>query len=431
MKTLHLTNCWHSESGGIATFYRALLSQAEAERRPIRLVVAGAKDGVETHGEYGRIYRVRSRPSPFSPGYRMMTPLSHLHPRGLVREILAAERPDLVECCDKYTLNYLAGLLRKKWLGIPGYRPVVVGLTCERMDESLASYLSPGGLARTFCRWYMQWLYFPLFDHHIAVSPHTAAELNRASFGHRVRRGVWVCPMGADCRLFTPAWRSETIRGWLESRSGAPEGASLLFYAGRLAPEKHTHLLLDTMRLLEDRRAGQFHLLIAGEGPLREDLERICERDLPGAVCFLGFIRDRETLARIYANCDALLHPNPREPFGIAPLEAMASGLPVVGANRGGITSYANQGNALLVRPDAESFAGAACDLRDDASLAAALRHAGRATALRFDWPAVASSFFALYEQLHAVIQGGRTESLPPAFYSTYPGVRRPFGWES
>ena len=126
MKTLHLTNCWHSESGGIATFYRALLNQAEVERREIRLVVPGAENGVETHGRYGRIYRVRSRPSPFSPGYRVMAPFSYLLPRGLVRQILAEERPDLVECCDKYTLNYLAGLLRKKALGIPGYRPVVV-----------------------------------------------------------------------------------------------------------------------------------------------------------------------------------------------------------------------------------------------------------------------------------------------------------------
>ncbi|HXA50420.1 MAG TPA: hypothetical protein VNV86_08965, partial [Candidatus Acidoferrum sp.] len=141
MKTLHLTNCWHPESGGIATFYRELLRQAERERRPIRLVVPDAEDGVEDLGDYGRIYRVRARPSPFSPGYRMMMPQSYLHPRGRVRQILAEERPDLVECCDKYTLNYMAGLLRRGWLGIPDYRPAVVGITCERMDENMAGYL--------------------------------------------------------------------------------------------------------------------------------------------------------------------------------------------------------------------------------------------------------------------------------------------------
>jgi alpha-1,6-mannosyltransferase len=430
MKTLHLTNCWHPESGGIATFYRELLRQAEAERRPIRLVVPGAEDAFEEHGNYGRIYRVRSRPSPFSPGYRTIMPQSYLHPRGRVREILAEERPDLVECCDKYTLNYLAGLLRRGWLGIPGYRPAVVGLTCERMDENIAGYVSTGRMARALCRWYMQWLYFPLFDHHIAVSPHTGGELREASFGHRKRRGVWVRPMGADCRLFTPLRRSASFRGWLESRTGTPEGATLLLYAGRLAPEKNLDLLIETMLLLERRHSGRFHLAIAGDGPLRAGMERRSERDLPGAMCFLGYMRNRETLADIYANCDVLLHPNPREPFGIAPLEAMASGLPMIAPNSGGLTSYAHPGNALLVNPDAASFASAVVALREETGLAQAVRLAGRATAERFDWPAVASSFFDLYEELHALVQGVHGEPvMAPAFYSSYPGIGRDLGW--
>ena len=105
MKTLHLTNCWHPESGGISTFYRELLRQAENERRQIRLVVPGEADGVERHGKYGLIYRVHGRPSKLSPGYRMIMPASYLLPGGRVRKILAAERPEIVECCDKYTLN--------------------------------------------------------------------------------------------------------------------------------------------------------------------------------------------------------------------------------------------------------------------------------------------------------------------------------------
>jgi glycosyltransferase involved in cell wall biosynthesis len=432
MKTLHLTNCWHAESGGISTFYRELLAQAERERRAIRLVIPGAEDGEETHGEYGRIYRVRARPSPFNPGYRMMMPLAYLHPRGRVRQILATERPDLIECCDKYTLTYMAGLLRRGWFGIPGYRPAVIGLTCERMDENMAGYLSAAPLARAFCRWYMQWLYFPLFDHHIANSAHTAGELQQASFGHRCQRGVWVRPMGADCRLFTPARRSASFRQWLESRSGAPAGASLLLYVGRLAPEKNIDLLISTMRLLERGHRGQFHLSIAGDGALRDDLEQACARDLPGTVSFLGHLRNREMLADVYANCDALLHPNPREPFGIAPLEAMASGLPLIAPDSGGITTYANAENASLVHANAESFAAAAVALRGNSALASARRQAGRTTAERFDWPLVASSFFALYEELVAVVQGNHQRpTMAPEFYSSYPDNRRGLGWEA
>jgi len=429
MKTLHLTNCWHAESGGIATFYRELMRQAQAEHRQIRLVVPGVENGVEIHGRYGRIYTLRSRPSPFSPPYRIMMPSSYLLPRGLVRQIVSQERPDLVECCDKYTLTYLAGLLRIGRLGIPNYRPAVIGLTCERMDENMASYISSRPLARAFCRWYMRRLYFPMFDHHIAVSAHTAGELDHASTGHRVRRGVWVRPMGADCRLFTPARRSLEYRRRMDPRWGVPEGASLLLYAGRLAPEKNLGLMIQTMRLLEQQRSGHFHLLIAGDGVLRSGLERTCTRDLPGTVCFLGHVKEREALADLYANCDALLHPNPREPFGIAPLEAMASGLPVIGPDSGGLTTYARAGNSLLVKANAEAFANAANALRENPGLAEALRLEGRRTAEQFDWPAVASSFFQLYEELCAIVRGAPEPTMAPAFYSTYP-IRRGFRCE-
>jgi glycosyltransferase involved in cell wall biosynthesis len=430
MKTLHLTNCWHQESGGISTFYRELLRQAEAEHRPIRLVVPGAEHDVEEHGAYVRIYKVRGSPSKLSPGYRIIMPPAYLLPWGRVRQILAEERPDLVECCDKYTLNYLAALLRLRALGIPEYRPTVVGLTCERMDENMASYVSQSPLARRFCRWYMQWLYFPFFDHHIAVSSHTAGELRDASYGHRQRRGVWIRPMGADCRLFTPERRSPEFRAWLESRSGAPEQATLLLYAGRLAPEKNLDLLLETMRLLDERHSCQFHLLIAGEGPIRNHLESFANREIPGAVCFLGHIHSRDMLADIYANCDILLHPNPREPFGIAPLEAMASGLPLIGPRSGGLTSYAHEGNAILVNPDPEEFARAALLLRENAGLAEAHRRAGRATAEKFDWPVATSAFFRLYEELYAIMQEHREPALAPVFYSSYSNMRRGFGCE-
>jgi phosphatidylinositol alpha 1,6-mannosyltransferase len=68
---------------------------------------------------------------------------------------------------------------------------------------------------------------------------------------------------------------------------------------------------------------------------------------------------DKELLADYYASADVFVHPNPREPFGIAPLEAMASGVPVVAPNAGGILSYATDENIWLVEPDGESFAAA------------------------------------------------------------------------
>jgi hypothetical protein len=127
---------------------------------------------------------------------------------GQILRILQEEEPDVVEICDKYTAMYLGGLLREQWLPSFNYRPTVVGLSCERMDENMAAYLAKGPLGVKFSRMYMKWLYFPMFDHHIANSAHTAAELAKAARGHKVRRGVWLGPMGVDIGSFSPERRS-------------------------------------------------------------------------------------------------------------------------------------------------------------------------------------------------------------------------------
>jgi len=424
IKTLHLTNSWHAESGGVATFYRELMKGAERLGRDIRLVVPGPASGVEEHGRFVKIYTVQARRSRLSPGYWVMMPGQYLLPGSPLREVLGREQADLVECCDKYTLNYLAALLRRGWLLGREYRPAVIGLSCERMDRNMELYVSKSLAAQRFCRLYMKWLHFPMFDHHIAVSPLAAEELHEAARGHQVRRGVWVRPMGASCDLFGPWLRTASARQWLEKLAGAPEGSTLLLYAGRLAPEKNLDLLVDTMILLERRAPGAFHLLVAGDGPLRAALERRCDRLVPGAVRLIGHVPDRGTLASIYANADIFLHPNPREPFGIAPLEAMASGMAVVGPDSGGITCFADNGNAWLMEPDAQRFAGAVETIAAQPEAALCRRRSARATAERFDWPRVTDEFFQLYDELHALVAGALTAPrLKPAFYST-PGNR-------
>jgi alpha-1,6-mannosyltransferase len=419
IKTLHLTNCFHAESGGIATFYRELLKRAEVVGREIRLVVPGRANRLETHGRFGKVYHVAAECSRLSPSYRLLTPRHYLLPRSPLRQILATEKPDLVECCDKYTMIYMAALLRRGWL-LGGYRPAVVGLSCERMDENVAHYLSTKPGAVSLSRFYMRHFYFPMFDHHIAVSPHVAGELSEASRGHDVRRGVWVRPMGAECELFHPGRRNPRTRRRLETLTGAPEGATLLLYAGRLAPEKNLALLLEIMKGLEADNPGAFHLLVAGEGSQRGILEEQCQSCAPGAVYFLGHVRNREFLADIFANSDIFIHPNPGEPFGIAPLEAMASGLPLIAPNRGGLTSYADPSNAWLVNADADSYVCAVHAIRSDPATTLIRTQRARQTAERFDWCAVAVQFFELYDELHALVRGKRSEPLiPPAFFST------------
>ena len=417
LKTLHLTNAWHKASGGIGTFYRALLEAANENGHYLRLVVPGETTLVEEVGAYGRIYYIEAPLAPFNSSYRMLYPHRFLFPKTAIQNILNQERPDLVEVSEKYTMPYLAGLLRIGSLrGVP-FRPTTVGLTCERMDENMAAYFSTSRTAAAFCRWYMKWIYFPLFDHHIAVSEHAAEELRPASRGHKVQRGVWIRPMGADCTQFTPANRDADHRAQLLALAGAGEHSRLLVYAGRLAPEKNLGLLEDAVALLRGR--ADYRLLIAGVGAQSEALKATCDARLPGLVTFLGHVGDRGQLARLFANADVFIHPNPREPFGIAPLEAMASGLPLVAPGRGGITTYANGGNAWLAEPTPPDFAAAieqvfSCPDDRERRVASALL-----TARQFEWRNVAQQFLSLYQDLHTRTLGRQTTDNQPRFVST------------
>lgn len=252
-------------------------------------------------------------------------------------------------------MNYLGACLRERLLRDVDFRPTVVGLTCERMDENLVAYLRLGRLGKVFSRFYMRWLYFPFFDHHIAISEATADELRSACRGHCITRAVLVRGLGADLRTFSPLRRSPQLRVELLKRIHAKDDCRLLLYAGRLAPEKNVQLLLDTMRRLAVE-PEDFRLLIAGEGVQRSSLETAAREILPGRVEFLGYLKERDELADLLANCDLVLHPNPREPFGIAPLEAMASGLPLIAPNSGGVLEFADDSNAFLAEPSEEFF---------------------------------------------------------------------------
>jgi len=415
LKTLHLTNAWHAASGGISTFYRALIEAAERHGHPLRMVIPGEEDRTE-EGRHVRIHHVKAPRAPLNPAYRMIMPQSFLKPNSRIARILREERPDVVEICDKYTLQYLGGLLRERWVRDFRLRPTVVGLSCERMDENFNAYLFRGLGGRAFVRAYMKWLYFPMFDHHITVSRHTAGELEVAARGHKVRRGVWVEPMGVDFDRFSPARRDPAKRRALAQSAGGDGDSVLILYAGRLAVEKNVGLLPAMM----ERLPANYRLVIAGSGTLRDELEKQAGTRAPGRVRFLGHVDGRDALADLYANSDLFVHPNPAEPFGIAPLEAMASGLPLVAPHSGGLTAYASPENAWLVEPTAQAFAEAVMQADADCEARARRTAAARATARHYRRESVTERFFLLYEELHMLTRGSRREpEIAPAFYST------------
>jgi alpha-1,6-mannosyltransferase len=202
--------------------------------------------------------------------------------------------------------------------------------------------------------------------------------------------------MGVEIDDLAKARRSEKSRQSLISEAGGGERTKLLLYAGRLSREKNVPLLIEMI----ERLADGFILIVAGDGPLAGWLENEAKVRAPGRVRLLGHIGDRAKLLCLYADCDAFIHPNPREPFGIAPLEAMAAGLPLVAPNAGGVLSYADETNAWLAEPNGESFAAAAREIFNDPAARKDRLARARWTAQQYQWRFVTDSFFQLYDEL-------------------------------
>lgn len=399
IKTVHITNAYHPSSGGISTFYRALFAEANRQGRLMRLIVPGDRTWTEEVGPFGLIYHLVAPRAPiFDRRYRLLLPTSYLPGLGgTLMQILRDERPEVIEVCDKYSLSWLAGVWRRGWMAAK-YRPVLIGMNCERMDDNLAAFLTRGEGGRRWARYYLGNLYLPLFDCHIANSEYTATEL-REAMNPRHPRDLHVLPMGAEVDAFRAATRTAASRNRLLARACGNENTRLLLYAGRLSPEKNLSLLIDMMERLP---AEMYRLIVAGAGPSMEEFAEEARARVPGRVLMLGHVSNRESLIELYANCDAFIHPNPREPFGIAPLEAMAAGLPLVAPRSGGVLTYANDNNAWLAAADGERFAAAVTAAFSGEALRNNKLACAAETADQYAWPKVSRRFFDLYDALHS-----------------------------
>ncbi|CAH1193154.1 Glycos_transf_1 domain-containing protein [Candidatus Nitrotoga sp. BS] len=141
-------------------------------------------------------------------------------------------------------------------------------------------------------------------------------------------------------------------------------------------------------------------LTIAGSGPERAKLEAMAkELGVSNAVVFAGQI-DNEHMPMLYRDADIALNPSLADNMPISVLEALASGVPVVSTNVGGLPFLVEDGKtALLIPPsDPERMAEAMLRVLSDESLRRRMVQAGLDHARRFAWESVRGELFLAYE---------------------------------
>src|SRR5262249_2345559 len=140
---------------------------------------------------------------------------------------------------------------------------------------------------------------------------------------------------------------------------------------GRLAPEKNIDTLISAWHLVQTRSNAT--LVIIGAGPMELALRQQAE----GArVIWLPFERRRDVVADLLAALDVVVTPGVAETFGLAALEAMSGGTPVVASDRGGVAELIRRsgGGSIFPAYDPEALASAVLDMLGPEGLDAARR---------------------------------------------------------
>jgi starch synthase len=165
-------------------------------------------------------------------------------------------------------------------------------------------------------------------------------------------------------------WRPDDGRA-VRAELGIPEAAVVVAWHGQLQLErKGLDVLLDAWgRLGDDRDA---HLILVGSGEDAGDVARRASA-ARGVHLIDEWVQDRARMRAILSAADLYAFPSRHEGLPVAPLEAMACGLPVVGADASGVADVVGDAGLVVARDDADAFARALGELLDDDERRAAL----------------------------------------------------------
>ena len=368
-RILQVANFYTSHSGGLRTTVDALgCAYVDAGVERI-LVVPGPTDADEDTPA-GRRITLRSVRVPGMGGYHALAGT------GGVRAVLAELPPDHLEVSDKSTL---AGL--GSWADRNGVRAVLI--SHERLDAILVPRVPPGFPLAVCTDWWNRRL-ARSFDTIVAPSMFAAAEFTRTGAAN-----VTVVPLGVDLDVFDPRPGGHPV-----DVNGDDNGVSLVC-VGRLSREKRPDVAIETLRAVRAEGVAA-RLWMVGDGPRRSALEARA-RDLP--VVFTGHLHDRRELAALLARADVAVAPCPYETFGLAALEALACGTPVVATERGAVSEIVQAGPGAAIgavaAPQPASLAAGVIEVlrrsREE------IRCAARARAEQYPWTRTAHEMLRVH----------------------------------
>ncbi|MDR1948566.1 MAG: glycosyltransferase family 1 protein [Spirochaetaceae bacterium] len=389
MKIAYFTDTFAPELNGVTNTLSRLSSYLEKKNIQYAFFAPGydrkPAGGGDGSFENKRVHRFKGIKTSLSPESRLAFPR--------YRDILETcdeFKPDLVHVVTELGIGY-KGLKYARSRGLPLVMSYHTDYCKYLRFFHLDFFKSP-------VEKYLSWFYRSA--HKILTpSKHTLEQLFHKGYQNL---GLW--SRGIDADTFSPRYRS---RAW-RRRLGI-ENKFVFLYVGRLSPEKGLDMLLHAAAEIESRFPGKAAFVFTGDGPYGEILRRGtfgapgggCRRNnFPGLI-LTGFKTGRE-LSEIYASCDCFAFPSGTETFGNAPLEAMASGLPVAGIAAGGVTEFLfhNQNALLCADGDQRAFTENLITLMENKRFRRALAKNGRSLARSRAWDRIFDDLLGVYAGL-------------------------------
>ena len=251
--------------------------------------------------------------------------------QSMVRQLVEFQ-PDVIHFLNPFAFGFQCfDLLQQRGIRIPALFSFHT-----LYGEFVKGYAGLQPLSRVL--WWLMRCYHNAADRNLTVSSTFVDDLRERGFD---RLSLW--PPAVDTKLFHPSRQSNEMRSRL---SGNHPDRPLLLTVSRLAPEKNVSFLTSVLD-----RIPEATLAIVGGGPQKDELQRRFSRY---KTQFIGYLQG-EDLAAAYASADTFIYASETETMGNVILEALASGLPVVAADAGGVPSLIENGVNGFLYPARDS----------------------------------------------------------------------------
>jgi glycosyltransferase involved in cell wall biosynthesis len=290
-----------------------------------------------------------------------------------MRRVLEDFRPDLVNAHHQYFTTTPSALVAARQIGIPTVLTLHIAA-----PESFRGWR--GTVARMYGSTVGKGLVASA-DAVVAVSEAVARSVTKRS-GQILR----VIPNGVDIERFHP--------------NPSREPGLRIVFVGRFIANKGPDVAIEAFDMVQERVTGATMVMV-GDGPMADSLRRqVDEHGLGEAVTFLGL---QDDVSGILRQSDIFVRPSEVEGMPLTILEAMATGLPVVACDVGGVSEVVSAGLTGHVVPpgSAREVAGALLDILTDKGKAAAMGAAGLSRAREgFSWEATTAANLDLFQEL-------------------------------